>query len=55
MLAYPNPSVLYSYDLCAISFEGNCAIITEISRVNVHNLVVYSYASISKEESSFLN
>src|SRR6185295_12515457 len=49
-LAYPNPSVRYSYESCATSFEGNCAINTEISSTVVHSLTVCSNPFTSKSK-----
>src|SRR4029077_8913757 len=38
-----------SYESCAISREGNCAISTEISSTMVHSRTACSYPSMSKE------
>src|SRR5579871_2430735 len=48
MLAKPRPSVRYLYDSSAISRDGNCAIITEISSTIVHNFTACSKAATSK-------
>src|SRR3974377_1406793 len=55
--ANPRPSVRYSYESWAISFEGNCAIVTEISRTIVHSLQAWlnAFTSRTPRPSGFRN
>jgi hypothetical protein len=46
------PSVRYWNERSAMAREGNCAIITEISRTIVHSRQVCSKAATSKELSA---
>src|SRR5690242_7730282 len=52
MLAKPSPSVRYLYDNSAISRDGNCAIMTEISSTIVQSLTACSNPATSKQASA---